>query len=298
MKSRFPDLTFFLDVGGRYSHSKETPIVFAAVAVETKAVDEVRESLLAAVKGSLDKWAKSQSGHEGAKSIFRLLAKRQLYWVVRIIWKDTPEWDRYFTAGQQLYDKGVKSAQEPMSYAKPMNTFKLHQFGLVSAELLGFYLRQHRNRLPTKGMPDQQITVTGIFDSDIQGQTNQEMCQKVFAGIQGGLPNTVQATRVKPDFNVSIKTEQEEPLLLLADHIAGYFYSRGAYGLPEENNWGGFLSAIEPLVEKVPACCRKIIEEHFQDEYLLPSTTFDHVLPKKERDAVLEKLVGAQGAAS
>ncbi len=112
MRPPFPNLTFFLDAAGR-SHSKETPIVFSAVAIVAKAVDEVRESLLIVTKGSLVKWSKSEASHEAARAIFRLLAKRQLFWVVRIIWKNTPEWDHYFEDGNQLYEKCVKNAQRP-----------------------------------------------------------------------------------------------------------------------------------------------------------------------------------------
>ena len=289
MKHRFPDLTFFLDVAGRYSHSKETPIVISAVAVETKAVDGVRESLYHVTKGSSVKWSESGTDHDVARAIFRLLVKRQLFWVVRTIWKDTPEWDRYFSDGNKLYEKGVKNAQEAMPYAKPMNTFKLHQFGLASAELLGFYLRQHPQWLLSKDGPVQPITVTGVFDSDIQGQTNQRIFQNVFEGLEGELPQTVQATRIQPYFKVSINTEQEEPLLLLPDHIAGYFYSRSAYGITGENERGNLLAAVEPLIEQFPKYCYKIMEEKFQEEYLLPSTTFDHVLPKEEREALLQE---------
>jgi hypothetical protein len=41
LKPLFPDLTFFLDAAGRYSHWKDTPIVFAAVAVETTAIEAI-----------------------------------------------------------------------------------------------------------------------------------------------------------------------------------------------------------------------------------------------------------------
>jgi len=298
MKSRFPDLTFFFDAAGRYSHSKQTPIVICAVSIETNSVDEVRESLLNVTKGSSVKWSRSDGNHDGARAIFRLLVKRQLFWLVRIIWKDTPEWERYFATGNELYKTGVQKAQEAMPYAKPMNTFKLHQFGLASAELLGFYLKQHSYRLPRKDMPIQPITITGVLDSDIQGQANQETCQKVFEGLGGDLPQTVQATRIQAFFKVSIQNEQEEPLLLLPDHIAGYFYSRIAYGLAGENVRESLLSAVEPIYKQVPNSCHMIVEEKFREEYLLPSTTFDHVLPKREREALLKALCGEKKTSS
>ena len=296
MKPQFPDLTFFLDAAGRYSHSKETPIVFSAVGMKTKNVDEVRKSLMAATKGNCLKWSESEGNHEMAKAIFRILAKRQLLWIARIICKNTPEWDRYFEDGQKLYDKCVKNAQEAASYAKPMNTFKLHQFGLASADLLGVYLGRHTHWLPRSDRPIQRISVNVVFDSDIHGETNRKICQNVFEGLEGDLPETVQATRIEPHFKVSISTEQAEPLLLLPDHMAGYLYSRKTYGVSDENVRRDLLTAVEPLFTQVPLPCYKIIEQNFQEEYLLPPTTFDHVLPKREREALLEALLGNKEA--
>lgn len=172
MKPQFPNLTFFLDAAGRYSHSKEAPIVFSVVGMQTKNVEEIRDSILAATDGNRAKWSESKGNHETAKAIFRIVAKRQLFWIARIIWKNTPEWDRYFEDGQKLYEKCVKNAQEAAPYAKPMNTFKLHQVGLASADLLGVYLGRHTRWLPPSNRPVQRITVNVVFDSDIHGETN------------------------------------------------------------------------------------------------------------------------------
>ena len=157
---------------------------------------------------------------------------------------------------------------------------------------LGVYLARNSHWLPRKDGPVQRIVVKAVFDSDIQGEANQKVCQNVFEGLEGDLPQTVQATRVEPHFKISITTEQEEPLLLLPDHVAGYIYSRKAYGVTGENARGGLLTAVKPLVELIPKSCFKTLEEHFREEYLLPSTTFDSVLPKNEREALLKVLIG------
>lgn len=266
--------------------------MFAAVAVETKAVEGLRASLLSVTKGHLAKWS-TDNFHVGtARAIFRLLAKRQLFWLVRVIWKNTPEWDSYFEAGERLYQKAVKNAQEAAPYAKPMATFKLHQFGLASAELLGFYLKRHPRNRPQWNESIQSITVKTVHDSDIQGEVNQEVFLNVLNGIQGDLPQTVQETRIKPIFDALIKTEEEEPLLLLPDFVAGYHYSLKAYGRDIGNEKSERITAVQTLYEKIPNDCYYMREEQFGDKYLLPETTFDHVLPKKEREALREALFG------
>lgn len=286
MSSRFPDLTFFIDAGGRYSHSKEVPIVFAGLVVETQDVNEIRDSLLMAANGPLCKWSNVKETKECARVIFRLLCERQMIGVVRIVWKNTPEWDQYFIEGQCLYEKAVQKAQKPMPYAKPMATFKLHQFGCVCADLIGFFAKRHLHRLPKKYSPIQPVEVTAVFDSDIQGETNQRVCKIVFAQVEQEMKQTRKQLRISPNIKSEIKTEQEEPLLLLADYLAGYHYSRLAYKSQQENDWIKLLTAVRPMVNKLPTHCHRVTEEQFGEEYLLTPQSFDGILPKKERGEI------------
>lgn len=291
MKSKFPDITCFLDVSGRYSHSKEAPLVFAAVGMWSSAVDEVRESLLTTMKSETRKWSDSGDDAEHVKAAFRLIAKRQLYGMVHIIWKDTEEWDLYHQNGQAIYDKGVKNAQEPMPYAKPMATLKLHLFGIVLAELYGHILHQNKYRLTPKSNNLRSVTVKGIFDFDIQGEKNQEIFRNVMGGVNE-LPQTEEATGIRTIFSPSISTEQDEPLLLLPDHLAGFYYSKKMYGRDLENSRENILHALEPILNKWPGECFRVFEYHFGEKYLLHPEVFDHALPKKQREAFLSELLG------
>ena len=225
MPKRFPDITCFVDVAGRYSYSKHTPLVCAAVGMWTSEVNEIRESLITVLKSDFQKWSDSKNDPQTVKAIFRLIAKRQLYAFVNIIWKSSVEWEAYHQDGQRIYAKGVQKAQEAISFAKPINTLKLHLFGIAAADLFGYVARLNRNRLPRKDTAFQRVTVTGVFDSDIQGETNQAIAKNVIEGVSE-LPMTETATRLRVTFKTMIQTEQEEPLLLLADHLAGFHYSK------------------------------------------------------------------------
>src|SRR5262249_36203050 len=251
-----------------YSHSKEAPLVFAAVGMWSSAVDEVRESLLTAMKSEPRKWSDSEDAAEQVKAAFRLIAKRQLYGIVHIIWKDTEKWDLYLQNGQAIYDKGVKNAQEAMPYAKPMNTLKLHLFGIVLADLYGHILHQNKYRLKPKSNDLRSVTVKGIFDSDIQGEKNQEIFRNVMGGVHE-LQQTEEATGIRTTFSPSISTEQDEPLLLLPDHLARFYYSKTMYGKGLENSRENILHALEPILDKWPSECFRVFEYHFGEKYLL-----------------------------
>ena len=293
MNTKFPDMTCFLDVSGRYSHSKEAPLVFAAVGMWSSAVDEVRESLLTAMKSEPRKWSDSGDDADHVKAAVRLIAKRQLYGIVHIIWKDTEKWDLYHQTGQAIYDKGVKNAQEAMTYAKPMATLKLHLFGIVLADLYGHILHQNKYRLKPKSNGLRSVTVTGVFDSDIQGDKNQEIFRRIMGGVTD-LPKTEKATGIRTTFSPFISTEQDEPLLLLPDHLAGFYYSKKMYGKGLENSRKDLLHVLEPILEKWPSECFRVFEYHFGEEYLLDPEVFDYVLPEKQREAFLSELLGPQ----
>lgn len=170
-----------------------------------------------------------------------------------------------------------------MPYAKPMATFKLHQFGNLCGDLIGFFAKRHRNRLPKRDGPIQPVEVTPVFDSDIQGETNQRVCKNVLAGVEARMIGTRKHLRISPNIKAEIKTEEEEPLLLLADYLAGYHYSRVAYAAQQENDWMDLLTAVRPMVSKLPTGCHRVTEEPFRETYLLTTDTVNRIPPKKKR---------------
>lgn len=287
MTKNFPDVTCFLDAGGRYSHSKDAPLVFAGVGMWSSAVDRVREALLASVPSGLRKWSETEGDVNISKAIFRLMAKRQLYGSVNVIWKTGPAWDRYHQAGQVIYEKGAKKAQEAIPYAKPMATLKIHLFGDVMADLYGHMLGRNRHLLPKNKVPLQNVSVTAVIDSDVHGEVNQRVFKNVLERAND-LPNTEHETGIRTEFNVFLKTEQEEPLLYLADHLAGVFYSKRAYGTTSGNDRASLIRAAESAISKWPTTCLRLREGVFDDNYLLEDSVFDHVLPRKKREELLK----------
>lgn len=289
MSKHFPGVTCFFDAGGRYSHSKDAPLVFAGVGMWSSAVDRIREALLASVPSGLRKWSDSENDANIAKAIFRLMAKRQLYGSVNVIWKTGPAWERYHQTGQVIYEKGAKKAQEAIPYAKPMATLKIHLFGDIMADLYGHMLGRNRHLFPKMKVPPRNVRVTAVIDSDVHGEVNQRVFKNVMESAND-LPKTEHETGIRTEFNVCLKTEQEEPLLYLADHLAGLFYSMRAYGVTSGNGRTSIIRAAEGAISKWPTTCFKVREGPFDDNYLLEDSVFDQVLPKKKRDELLQTL--------
>ena len=287
MRHKFPNITCFLDAAGRYSHNENAPLVFSAIGMWSSDVDRVREALIASTPFGIKKW--SNDDGNTAKSIFRLISKRQLYGSVNIIWKNTTAWELYHKIGQEIYDKGVKNSQEHIPFAKPMATLKIHLFGDILADLYGHMMGRNRHLLRKDTSPKQSVTVTAVCDSDVHGELNQKIFKDVLEA-SNDLPKTESETGIRTTFNIALKTEEEEPLLYLPDHLAGFHYSRTAYGSEEKNDRGSTLDAVASLILKWPPPCLRLREGPFEDEYLLENTIFDHVLPKKKREQLLLQL--------
>ena len=168
ISNKFPNLTCFLDAAGLYSHSENTPLVFAAIGIWSSDVDRVRDALIACTPFGLKKWAKDDG--TTAESIFRLIRKRQLYGAVNIILKNTLAWKRYHQTGQEIYDKGVKKSQEHIPFAKPMATLKIHLFGDILADLYGHIVGRNQHLLQKGNSPMQSVTVTVVCDTDVHGE--------------------------------------------------------------------------------------------------------------------------------
>jgi hypothetical protein len=225
---------------------------------------------------------------ESAKVIAKFMAKRQLTGQVWIVRKHSTEWDKYWEVGNQIYNTGVKNAQEAMPYAKPATTLKFDLYGTISARLLGFYLRRHANMLPKKTPKPQELKITTVCDSDVQGETNIRVFQRIFKDI--ALPKTEAMTNLRPIFEIVLRTEQAEPLLLLPDHLAGFIYSSDAYGQQDTNEWNQLLQAVKPILSTWPRYALDKGGETFKEEYPLNSDVFDYVLPKRDRESLIREL--------
>lgn len=290
MPNRFPELSFFLDASGRFSADKSLPIVIGGIAVENSEVDSLRESLLTVTKGSrINKWSEAEKDIDLARAIFRLMVKRQITGVVQIIRKNSCEWDQYWKTGQKLYDKGVKKAQEALSYAKPATTLKFHLYGIAIGQVFGFHLVRYKDQLPKHLPQPQNLSITAICDSDIQGASNVQVFKRIFREL-GELPNTKAITNIIPEFDVHLKTEQEEPLLVLPDYLAGYIYSIDVYRSENNTARKDLAEEIKSIVDQWPPYALKIMDEAFKESYLVEPHIFDRVLPKKERERLIEEL--------
>jgi len=265
MVSTVPPPTLFLDVSGRFARDVEHPIVVAGVAIETARIDELRHAILAVTGGRIIKWREVQRDIATARRLFQSIGKRQIPARATFILKHEPEWSAFWAMGDRL-EIAVKAFPQSMPYATASMTLKYQIYGDGIADVLGFYLGRHKALLPPRAGV-KQLRVVAVCDSDISGEQNQMMFREIFEKMQGSFPQTRDRLGIELRPEVSVKTEQEEPLLMLPDHIAGYIRSKQVYGTGPDNEYAEVILGIDRVVGRWPANLLNIGSQEFTDEF-------------------------------
>lgn len=215
--SRF---TLFLDVSGRPSRNPDPgrPLVAAGVAFTTDELPTLRALYAAPSR----KW--KNSTREDAQGVIAFVQRWATAITVFRVERVSPLWEDYWRASDVYHDKMAYIAKRRVGFVKGGTILKYWLFGETSARLMGDAVRlTGRPRvLSEHGLGVVESVV--ICDSDIEGKENIEVFKSLFerAGEKPqpilaahGLHHYVRATE--------LRTEEEEPLLLLPDYIAGIF---------------------------------------------------------------------------
>lgn len=289
MATNLPDITIFLDAAGRFSRNDlSTPIVFAGIAIENRKLPKIREGLLRIINGKKVKWSNVDNNIDLAKKMFQSIVKQQLLASISTYRKSNPCWGKYWEEGEKIYQTGITNAQESMPYAKPSMNLKFNLYSNEAARLWGYYIRSCYPKMASH-RPDKTHfqNVSVVIDTDIDGASNQAVIKKVFDATTE-MPRVKDLLNLKLEHSLQLKTEEEEPILLIPDFLAGYTYSAEAYGINQNNSWGDLLRSITPLMKKYSSS--RIFKEKldFNEQYPLPSHTFEDILPKRQRERILK----------
>jgi len=215
--SRF---TFFADIAGQVSFDTKgsNRITAAAVAIPSVQTDAVRSRLF-----GLPKWR--DCSEEVAEEIVALLVECASAIAVSSITKDSESWEHFWRSNKPLHDAIVRQDRVPAGFIKPSNVIRFAILGDSFAMALGHAVRiAHR-----PGIVDDQarelIERTIVCDSDVQGDENVAVFKSFWEQSDVDQPKIHKAGFRFVTREVIVTTEQSEPLLLLADVVAGVAHS-------------------------------------------------------------------------
>jgi hypothetical protein len=228
--SRF---TLHMDVSGRVSRSTKGHEIatIGGFSVETEKVDSARENL----PKNLPKWEKASISD--VKKVSEYICKNAIYVTAFCLEKNTEEWSLFWEDAETYHQKIASASKMRTGYVKAANVIRYWLFGQCAAPLLAETIK----RMPSPTILDAQglmtVEVDIVCDSDIQGKDNIEAFKACWEQFEKSQKKTKQLGLRIILKDVRIMSEQDEPLIVIADYIAGIcnaFFGAGKVTAPND----------------------------------------------------------------
>ena len=209
--------TFLTDIAGRLARdvAGSPRVTAAAVAFGSGQLDAVARQL----PRPLPKWKDCRL--QDAEAVVSLLGEETIAVGIFSINKDTAAWHQFWEDARPLRAAIVAQDRRPAGFVKPANVLAFLLISGACAVATGHALRigsKHRI-LDYRGRDLIERTV--ICDSDIDGDENLEVFRSLWERHDGSQPRLESMGIRIATREVRVTTEQQEPLLLLADYAAG-----------------------------------------------------------------------------
>jgi hypothetical protein len=225
--------TIFADIAGRVAQdtSGSDRMTAAAMAIETQGVAALR----GAPAGNLPKWRDCTL--KDVEAVVELLIRKAAAVSAVTVYKDTDAWRKFWSDAEPLQKAIVVQDRRVAGFVKPANVVIYwlfgHAFALATAHAVKIgpktRIVDYRGR--------EAIERTIVCDSDVKGEENIEVFKSMWERHDGSQPRMEQLGFRFYTRDVLVTTEQDEPLLLYADYLAGlvhaaYITDRGRIPLP------------------------------------------------------------------
>jgi hypothetical protein len=209
--------TIFMDVSGRVARSIEGH-QFATVggfSLET----EKLEAALNNLPTDLPKWEAATIAD--IKKVIEYISENAIYVMAVCLDKKTELWHLFWDDADSYHQKIASASKMRTGFVKAANVIRYWLFGQCAAPLIAETIKRVGipKVLDSNGLGIVEVNI--VCDSDIQGSDNIEAfesCWKQFEKSQKKT-NSLGLRMILKDLR--IETEQNEPLILVADYVAG-----------------------------------------------------------------------------
>jgi hypothetical protein len=208
--------TFLTDIAGRVTLDVTGSPLVTAAAVVLPSVNLAKIS--AQLPADLPKW--KSCSYKDAEAVINLLISNSAVGIFSIN-KDTKAWGKFWEDEKSLQSAIVLQDRRPAGFIKPANLLAFSLIGGACAIAMGHSLRIGPKDRIMDSHGRNLIERTIICDSDIGGEENVQVFKNLWDRQDGSSPRLEQAGFRVMTREVRVETEQQEPLLLLADYAAG-----------------------------------------------------------------------------
>lgn len=211
---------FFCDLSGRVRKTIDNPITTtAAVAVPVDLVNPLRTRVRQRFPGDKTKWKYGRLA--GLATVTKVLAVHRLpVAVYQVHIADPAKWSRYFEQGEEFIRNAEPDLRDKATFAHPSMTLRMRFLAASFASLAGRLMRaRHRAEDTLSSIELEIVADTDFRDEETEEQFTSSVMEldwrsRITAHL--GIRPVVRAARCA--------SEQDEPLLLLPDYIAGLYH--------------------------------------------------------------------------
>lgn len=220
-----------------------------------------------------EKWG--DGGLAGFKAAERIIGQTLGVSVTHITGTSAGGWQAFWDEGQRQAEGLKRVTGQPAHFAGGNLAIRATLFAVSFARAVSLVLSRRGWKAPAPPNRKDTVTFSAIFDTDISDPLTQALFIET---LQHSLSAGKFATFANLELNISacFKTEQEEPLLMLADYMAGAFnhaHPAAMLGLPvapvEE-----VRKAVQAFTEARGANLR-VVDRPFNDIHPLTGMTWE-----------------------
>jgi hypothetical protein len=208
------------DIAGRptLSTAGSNRMTAAAVTVRASLADEAR-----VMARSLPKWRDADEAI--ATQAIEQIERNVLGVGIASMTKPPGAWEDFFAAAKPLQDQIVAEDRSPAGFVKPANVGKLvllvHAYTLAGTQAVKVDRDPHIKDLTGLDL----IECTIVCDTEIEGEENLAAFREMWAQSDRHQPKLNSLGLRTVTRNVVVTTDEEDPLLRLADFAAGIAHS-------------------------------------------------------------------------
>ncbi len=221
-------MTFFgswlmvFDTSGQVRRDNDSVVLtLAGVGIARENVDTVRALIEERLGGAPVKWR--DGGLRGFKAAARIIESETLRIAVsHVTGISNDAWRAFWDEGRQKASQLQKLTGQSANFAAGDSASRLLLFAIIFAHCSAHVLKQRGWKSPAPPERKDTVHFAAIFDTDIH---NPEARAVLTETLRYWVAKGRFARTANLDMQISgrFQTEQEEPLILLADYIAGAF---------------------------------------------------------------------------
>lgn len=213
-------LTFFADIAGQVSQdaSGSDRVTAAAVAIPSADIESLRRYFV-----GRSKWRDCTM--EDAETMIVNLTRHASAVAIVSITKEPGAWNLFWESAKPLHEAIIRQKRPPAGFIKPANVVKFYILGEAFAIALGHAVRISGRSGIVDYRSRELIERTIVCDTDIQGDENISVFKSFWKESDLHQPRIEMLGFRFVTRDIVVATEQQEPLLLLADYAAGIAHS-------------------------------------------------------------------------